>query len=69
MGIKFDAMLTSASKRAILTLKYLRETYVHSETTPCEVMTQIHEEGGMFINGQGFPGLTRPQVMELLPEM
>ena len=35
MGIKFDVMLTSAHKRAILSLKNLRETYVHSDDTPC----------------------------------
>ena len=39
MGLKFDLMLTSAHKRAILSLKYVRETYAHSATTPCEIMT------------------------------
>ena len=35
MGIKFDLMVTSAHKRAILTLKHVRDNYVHSATTPC----------------------------------
>ena len=51
MGIKFDLMLTSCHKRALLSLKNVRETYIHTETTPCEVMTQIHEEFGVNMGG------------------
>jgi len=59
MGLKFDLMLTSAHKRAILSLKNVRETYAHAATTPCEIMTQIHEEFGVNMGPQTFPGLTR----------
>lgn len=69
MGIRFDMMLTSAHKRAILSLKNVRETYQFSESTPCAIMTQIHEEFGVNMGGQTFPGLTRSQVLELMPEL
>ena len=51
MGIKFDLMLTSAHKRAVLSLKNVRETYAHTATTPCEIFTQIHEEKGVNMAG------------------
>ena len=72
MGIKFDVMLTSAHKRAIMSLKHVRKTFLGSQeetASPCEVMTQIHEEYGVNCGGQTFPGLTRSQVLELLPEL
>ena len=69
MGIKFDLMLTSAHKRAILSLKHVRETYVHSQNIPCQIMTQIHEQWGVNLGEQTFPGLTRSEVLELLPEL
>ena len=69
MGIRFDMMLTSAHKRAILSLKNVRETYQFAESTPCGIMTQIHEEHGVNMAGQIYPGLTRSEVLELLPEL
>ena len=69
MGIKFDLMLTSPHKRAILSLKNVRETYADSEGTPCEVMCQIHEQFGVNMGGKTFPGLTRSECTELLPEL
>ena len=68
LGIKIDLMLTSAHKRAILSLKNVRDTYTLPHP-PCEVMTEIHEENGVNMAGQIYPGLSRSQVIELLPDL
>ena len=69
MGLRFDLMLTSAHKRAVLSLKNVRETYAFTSETPCEVMTQIHEEHGVNMAGNIYPGLPRSEVIKLLPEL
>ena len=69
LGIRFDLMLTSAHKRAIQSLKLVRETYANSNEIPCQLMTLIHEEHGPNFKGQVFPGLSRSQVVDLFPEL
>ena len=68
LGIKIDLMITSAHKRAILSLKNVRDTYALPQPT-CEIMTQIHEESGVNMAGQIYPGLSRSQVIELMPDL
>ena len=68
IGIKFDLMLTSAHKRAVLSLKNVMETYSLPHP-PCEIFTQIHEENGVNMAGKIYPGLSRSQVLELMPEL
>ena len=69
MGIKFDFMLTSAHKRAVLSLKHVRENLADAQSIPCYIMTQIHEEHGVNMAGQIYPGLSRTEILELLPEL
>lgn len=69
MGIKFDFMLTSAHKRAVLSLKHVRENLPDARSIPCYIMTQIHEENGVNMAGQIYPGLSRTEILELLPEL
>ena len=70
MGLNFDLMLTSAHKRAIQSLKNVRETYANSQSTPCEILTQIFEEHGVYdAQGNTYPGLSRSKVLELLPDL
>ena len=38
MGLNFDLMLCGAQKRAVQSLKYVRETLVSAATTPCEIL-------------------------------
>ena len=61
LGIKVDLMLTSAQKRAILSLKHLRDTY--DRAVPCQIFTEIHEEFGCYLGEQTFPGLKRSEVL------
>ena len=68
MGIQLDMMLTSAMKRAILSLKYVREGYQNAANTPCGILTQIHEIRGITLDGQNGPGLKRSEVLDLIPE-
>ena len=69
LGLSFDLMLTSPQKRAILSMKHLRDTYTNAAEIPCKIMTQIHEELGVNMGGQTFPGLPRSQILSLLPEL
>ena len=69
MGLKFDLMITSCHKRAILSLKHVRETYLEAAAVPCKVMVEIHEENGVNMGGQTFPGMTRSEILQLLPEI
>lgn len=65
LGFEFDLMLTSAHKRAVLSLKHVRDTFksTASSLPPCAIMTEIHEEKGVTMGGEVFPGLTRSQVL------
>ena len=53
LGFEFDLMLTSAQKRAILSLKHVRDAFKSAEgiLPPCAVMTEIHEEKGVTMGG------------------
>ena len=61
-------MYTSAQKRAILSLKSVREGLDQKEV-PCSLMIQIHEKGGVHINKKTQTGLKRSEVLELLPDL
>ena len=66
--IKVDHMYTSCVKRAILSLKYVREA-IDGADLPCHVMTQIHEEGGPYLGDTVQSGLKRSEVEEIIPDI
>ena len=42
---------------------------MESSEIPCSIMTQIHEEGGVHMRGEVFPGLTQAEAIQYLPEL
>ena len=69
MDLKIDLMMTSCQKRAIQSLKNVREKYTHAAETPCEIFSEIHEHWGVHQHGHTLPGLKRSEVLELIPEL
>ena len=51
-----------------MSLKNVREALGATEI-PCSVMTQIHEEGGPYLEEAVEPGLKRSEVEACIPEI
>ena len=67
MGFKFDKVLSSAFKRALLSAKLAREGYMkdqpENEVKPSvHLLVKAHEFKGVHMQGKIYPGLNREEV-------
>ena len=68
LGIKFEKIICSGHKRAILSAKFVREG-LGNEEMPIELRLKCHEYRGCWMGDKTYPGLTRDQVKELVPDI
>ena len=74
MGLKFDKILCSGLKRAILSAKLVRKGYtshsdIQKEHPSIHLFIRAHEFRAVHEKGQIMGGLTREQVQEIIPDI
>jgi len=85
MGLNIDCILTSAHKRAILSARNVRETFIGGpqggpvqatsteevgvKVPPVHLFIKIHEKGGIYQKEKCFGGLNPLQATALLPDL
>ena len=68
LGIKFDKILCSGHKRAILSAKFLREG-LEDESKQIEVFLKAHEESAVYMKDTVYPGLNQKQMSEICEDI
>lgn len=66
LGITIDAIYSGPQKRALHSAQLLREHY-GKEELPVYLQVSAHEKGGCYLDGKGYPGMSKEEVLQLVP--